>query len=89
MKIVAKVSRGFGIACFLCAGLLLMMMYDDHHSGAWFPNLLDDLVWQMVAVLVVLGLGGIIFAYRSERADRDPVEGLGLGTDLDKKDDEI
>jgi len=83
MKIVAKVSRGFGIACFLCAGLLLMMMYDDHHSGAWFPNLLDDLVWQMVAVLVVLGLGGIIFAYR------DPVEGLGLGTDLDKKDDEI
>ncbi len=66
-----------------------MMMYYDHNSGAWFPNLFDNLIWQMVSVLVPRGLGVIIFAYWSKRADRDSEVGLGLNAIKDKKQDDI
>ena len=87
--LVARVFQVLGIASLLFAVLLLMMMYYDHHSGAWFPNLLDDFIWNMVLVLVLLGLSGIIFAYWSKRSDRESDMGLRLGASLDKKRDDI
>ncbi len=80
--------RAFGIVCFIGAVFLLLVMYQDAHSGAWFTGMLNGLIWQAVAFLVVLGLCGLFYANRLERTDREAALVLGLGTAAEKKDDE-
>lgn len=68
---MGQVSQVLGWISLVFAGLLALMMYYDHHSGAWFSNLLDDQVSVAITVLVVVGLLGILYGKWSARAMPD------------------
>ena len=64
IKGIIRIVGIIGGVLLLCAGILSWVQYDDHHNGNWFPNLFDAEIDSLVAWLLLIGLGLIIFAIR-------------------------
>jgi hypothetical protein len=85
--LLGQVSQVLGWISLVFAGLLALMMYYDHHSGAWFSNLFDDQVSVAIPVLAVLGLLGILYGKWSARATPDTRDVPGPKGTPEQKDD--
>lgn len=70
MKVKAIIGVIGGVL-LLCAGILAWVQYDDHHDGNWFPGLFDREIDTLVSMLLLFGIGLIIFAIRWYFYERD------------------
>jgi uncharacterized membrane protein YccC len=69
----------------VCAGFIACVTYEAHHSGGWFPGLLDNLASTLIPLFVVLGLLGFLGTARWGRQNRNTAVGLGLGITSERK----
>lgn len=82
MELAGKILVALGTVALLLAALLLLGIWQDHHSGAWFANLFDNLAYAIAATLAIAGTVGILAGkhwIRKERELREFDEAMKLG----------
>lgn len=80
---MATALRISGFVAFALDIVLVLLLYRDHHSGAWFSGAFDDLAYSFIGILTVFGLVFFGIAKTMSARSRDSMSGLGLNTESD------